>query len=194
MLYRGCSQGIKASELHKKKVLTFYKERDETARQNWLLQLLSIPEDTRVFVDETGFCEFLFRDKCRCKRGENVCIGVPGRRFARTNIVAGLQNGRLISPLEYNGTTDHIVFEFWFSEMLLPSIPAGSTIIMDNATFHRKKILTELALEAKCNVLFLPPYSPDYNPIEKKWANMKKYIRNYGYKHENFQYAINETF
>ena len=155
---------------------------------------MSIPKDTRVFVDETGFCEFLFRDKCRCKRGENVCIGVPGRRFARTNIVAGLQNGRLISPLEYSGTTDHIVFEFWFSELLLPAIPAGSTIIMDNATFHRKKILTELAIKAKCNVLFLPPYSPDYNPIEKKWANMKKYIRNYGYKHENFQNAINETF
>ena len=65
---------------------------------------------------------------------------------------------------------------------------------MDNATFHRKKILIELAMKTKCNVLFLPPYSPDYNPIEKKWANMKKYVRNYAYKHENLQNARNKHF
>ena len=67
-------------------------------------------KNNRTFVDKIGFNEFLFCDKCRCKRGKNVCIGVLGRRFARTNIVADLQNGRLISPFEYNGNTDSYCF------------------------------------------------------------------------------------
>ena len=60
--------------------------------------------------------------------------------------------------------------------MLLPDLPAGSTIVMDNVAFHRKKVLGELAKLANCDILFLPSYSPDYNPIEKIWANIKKYI------------------
>ena len=70
----------------------------------------------------------------------------------------------------------------------------GGTIIMNNATFHRKKILTEWAIKAKCNVLFLLPYFPDYNPIEKVWANIKKYMRNNAYKQECKQKDINEYF
>ena len=76
--------------------------------------------------------------------------------------------------MEYSGTTGHIVFETWFVQMLLPVLPSGSTIIMDNASFHRKKVLAELAKANNCNILFLLPYSPDYNPIEKVWANLKK--------------------
>jgi len=78
--------------------------------------------------------------------------------------------------MEYGGTTDHIVFETWFVKMLLPALPSGSTIIMDNASFHRKKVLAKLAKDKNCNILFLPPYSPDYNPIENVWANLKKKI------------------
>jgi len=60
--------------------------------------------------------------------------------------------------MEYGGTTDHFVFEIWFVQMLLPELPAGSTIIMDNATSHRKKVLAELAKAKNCNILFLPSY------------------------------------
>jgi transposase len=68
-------------------------------------------------------------------------------------------------------------FEMWVKDHLLPAVGAGSTIIMDNASFHRKSKLEEICKPEKINLLFLPPYSPDYNPIEKSWANMKRELR-----------------
>jgi putative transposase len=62
--------------------------------------------------------------------------------------------------------------------LLLNVIPRGSVIIMDNASWHRKKILTAMAKAAKCRVVFLPPYSPDFSPIENTWANLKNWLRN----------------
>jgi transposase len=104
--------------------------------------------------------------------------------------VAGECCGQIIAPMEYADYTDHIVFEGWFEDMFLAELPQGSTIVMDNASFHRKKALRELAGRAKCQVVFLPAYSPDYNPIEKTWANMKMFLRSYIFKFENLQNAI----
>lgn len=93
------------------------------------------------------------------------------------NVVAGICQGKWIAPLEYSGTTNSILFEFWFENCLLKEVDKGSTIILDNATFHRKSVLPELAKRYSCEVLFLPPYSPDLNPIEKKWAWLKRTLR-----------------
>ena len=65
----------------------------------------------------------------------------------------------------------------WFKDCLLEKIPKGCTVIMDNASFHRKSTLRKIA-RGNVRLLFLPPYSPDYNPIEKSWANMKRNLRN----------------
>jgi len=64
--------------------------------------------------------------------------------------------------------------------LLLLCVEAGSVFIMDNARFHRKDVLREMAESANCRVLFLPAYSPDLNPIENEWANLKSFLRNYG--------------
>ncbi len=69
------------------------------------------------------------------------------------------------------------LFEKWFEFDLLSMVPCNYTIIMDNASFHRKKKLGEIAERYSVNLLFLPAYSPDFNPIEKFWANMKKWLR-----------------
>jgi transposase len=68
-------------------------------------------------------------------------------------------------------------FELWFESNLLKNVNPGCSIIMDRASFHRKKQLEEMCVKAKVNLMFLPAYSPDFNPIEKDWANMKNALR-----------------
>ena len=130
-----------------------------------------------------GIDSFIHRQKARAVRGKRVYGKIPGKRYKRTNIVAAKCGNEILAPLEYKGTTDHILFEWWFVTMLLPILALGSVIILDNASFHRKKILKELAEKTGHTIVFLPPYSPDYNLIEKYWAwlkaHLKKIIKNY---------------
>lgn len=140
-------------------------------------QLKTIPASSLVYVDECGISEWLYREYARAPRGDKVEARISGKKFKRTNIVAGICCGDWVAPMEYDGTTDRIMFEFWFEHYLLQEVKAGTTIILDNATFHRKSILPGLAQSRECNVLFLPPYSPDLNPIEMKWAWLKRSLR-----------------
>ena len=89
---------------------------------------------------------------------------ISGKKFNRINIVAGICQGKWVAPRQYSGSTDSNLFEFWFENCLLAEI-RGKYIVMDNATFHRKTRLTELAETKKCKIIWLPAYSPDLNPI-----------------------------
>jgi len=118
------------------------------------------------------------REYGRSLRGERVEDKKRGRKFQRLNVIGALCNGEHSAIECYKHTTNSEFFESWFSECLLMVIPKGHTIIMDNARFHRKVQLRELAEKAGVGLIFLPPYSPDLNPIEKSWANMKRWLRN----------------
>ena len=92
-------------------------------------------------------------------------------------MVAGLINGELIAPMTYEETMTSDFFEAWFQKFLLPTLSTPSVIIMDNARFHRMSRLERLCEEYRHKLLPLPPYSPEYNPIEKTWAHIKKHLR-----------------
>ena len=78
--------------------------------------------------------------------------------------------------MQYGTTMTDEFFERWFEEILLSGLPKEAVIVMDNASFHRKKQLYEIAGNNNITLIFLPPYSPKLNPIEKVWANMKKFL------------------
>lgn len=151
------------------------------------------PEDI-VYIDETGIDQYLYREYARSLRGQKVVEKISGRKFKRTNIVAGICQGEWVAPLEYSGTTDSALFEYWFENCLLKEVKEGSTIILDNATFHKKSVLPDLARDCNCEVIYLPPYSPDLNPIEKRWAWLKKKLRNILHKFDAFSDALRATF
>ena len=140
-------------------------------------RLSVIPKENVVYVDESGIEQYYQREKARSLRGTKVQDTKRGRKFQRTNIVAGLYSGEVVAPFCYVQKTNHEVFEFWFCKCLLPSIPKSWVIILDNASFHRKNKLLELCYDYDVSLLFLPAYSPDLNPIEKVWANLKHFLR-----------------
>jgi transposase len=117
------------------------------------------------------------REYGRALRGNKVEDTKRGRKFERSNVIGAFCNKEYFAIKCYNHTTNSEFFEQWFAECFLKVIPKGYTAIMDNASFHRKSKLYELAEEAGVGLLFLPPYSPDFNPIEKSWANMKRWLR-----------------
>jgi transposase len=80
----------------------------------------------------------------------------------------------------------------WFEFDLLSVVPPGHTIIMDNASFHAKKELYEMADRYSVKLLFLPPYSPDFNPIEKFWANRKRWLRDFSCFYDSLQSALHD--
>lgn len=135
------------------------------------------PESKCVYIDESGIDKFISREHGRSPKGQRIIGEISGKRYARESFVAGLLNNKFIAPLCYTGTCDTILFNFWLENFLLPALGPGYTIIMDNAAFHKSEQTKLLIESAQCNLLFLPPYSPDLNPIEKCWANLKAKIK-----------------
>ena len=147
-----------------------------------------------MYVDETGIDQYLYRPYARSLKGIPVQGKISGKRYERTSIAAGQCQKQIISALQYSGTMDSRLFTFWFETMLLPQVRPGSVIVMDNARFHPKKALHELASRVGCRVLFLPPYSPYLNPIESYWAWLKARLRNILPSFPSLDLAISDCF
>jgi transposase len=92
----------------------------------------------------------------------------------RTSLIGGYCKHRLIAPMLFEGTCNSEIFNDWLEHMLLPDLLVGSVIVFDNAAFHKSQRTFDLIYQAGCTLLFLSPYSPDLNPIEKLWANLKR--------------------
>jgi transposase len=147
-----------------------------------------------VYVDEMGSDAYLFREYARALRGEKVYQKISGKKYKRTSIVAGKCGKNIVAPLQYDGTMDSDLFEYWFEFILLKSIIIGSCIIMDNASFHRKAILSAIAEKYGFIVIFLPPYSPELNPIENFWGWLKNQLRNTIHQYQSFDDALSACF
>jgi transposase len=130
------------------------------------------------------------REYGRSPRGERVCLPTAGRKFKRVNAVAGYCRGNIICPTIYDWNTNSAWFEEWFEWWFMPLMHENSVIIMDNASFHRKKPLIRIAESYGCRMLWLPAYSPDKNPIEHVWANLKNWLRLHSKKYATIQAAV----
>ena len=121
-------------------------------------------------MDECGIDTYLYREYGYAPRGQKVTGRIRGRKYKRCGIAAAKMGERIVAPFQYSGTMNSSLFEFWFSDQLLPSLDKGTVIVMDNASFHSKRRLFSVVQNAGCRLIFLPPYSPELNPIEHFWA------------------------
>ena len=143
-----------------------------------------------MYLDESGFEPNTYRPYAWSKRGKKSYGERSGKRGTRTSLIAaksappalrfpqrkdGASRGKqLLAPVLFNGSTNALWFNQWLSEHLLPELKLNSTLILDNAAFHRKDDVFRIAEAAGHKVLFLPPYSPDFNRIEQDFAIIKK--------------------
>jgi len=125
-------------------------------------------------VDETGFAPTTHRPYARATKGQKVIGYQAALQRPRTSLIGAYQQKRLIAPLLFEGTCNTVLFDHWLLHCLLPNLTQPSLIILDNATFHRASSSRQLIQKAGHRLLFLPPYSPHLNPIEKLWANIKR--------------------
>ncbi len=132
----------------------------------YLEQIQDIPPEKIAYVDECGIDTYLYRKYGYAVRGQPVFGHIRGRKYKRCGIVAAKTADKILAPLQYSGTMDSALFELWFSNQLLPSLNKGTIIVMDNASFHSRKRLVCVAQNAECRLLFLPPYSPELNPLK----------------------------
>lgn len=168
---------VKSNGIYAEKKTIKYRERDEEKREEFQKEIEKASKEEVVYLDESGVDEFLYQDYGWSQRGQRIEAEISGKKFERFSVVAAKCGDKILAPLGYNGTCNTALFNFWLKEILLPTLEPGQIVVMDNASFHKSAETREIIEEAGCKLLYLPPYSPDLNPIEHFWANLKKKMR-----------------
>mgnify|MGYP001770878553 FL=1 len=143
-----------------------------------------------VYVDESGMDERDDYGYGYAPRGERVDALKSGNRQGRINRLAGYRDAQRIAPFTVEGSCNRVVFETWLETCLLPVLHPGDWVILDNATFHHGGRIAALIESAGAQLVYLPPYSPDFNRIEKCWAWLKSRIRKQLHHAESLRHAI----
>lgn len=145
-------------------------------RQEYLSALQQETEKGKklVYLDESGFSETDFRRYAYAPKGMRVEDKVSSHRYTTTTLIAARLDGCFTVPLLFEGSCDKIAFNTWLSQMLCPLLDDTHVVIMDNASFHKGLETAALIRASGASLLFLPPYSPELNPIEKDFAIIKR--------------------
>ena len=129
-----------------------------------------------------------------CLKGECFEAERKGSRKKRVSFIAAFHQQQLVAPMTYEGYCNHVVFERWLEQFLVPNLKPGQIIICDNATFHKGGRIEALIVQAYCRLLYLPPYSPDFNPIEHQWFVLKNRMRKQIQSGRPFREVVDEAF
>jgi transposase len=130
-----------------------------------------------VFLDETGASTNMVRRYGRCPRGERLVDATPWGHWKITTFVAGLRASGLIAPMVLDGPMTGEVFRAYVEQVLVPELQPGDVVVLDNLAAHKVAGIREMIQAARASLLYLPPYSPDLNPIEQLFAKLKALLR-----------------
>ena len=161
----------------KKKTLT-YREQCPAKRQAYLDAFACEVRDsgkTAVSVDECGFPSSQVRRYAYAPRGLCVNDKISGsHRYTSTSLIAARIGDTFTAPVLFQGASDALAFNAWLEHQLCPLLDETYVVIMDNASFHKGSETARLIAQTGASLLFLPPYSPELNPIEQDFANIKR--------------------
>jgi transposase len=146
-------------------------------REAWKEQQKTLDPNHLVFLDESSVNAGMTRLYGRARTNERVCDYVPDVRFERTSILSTIRlNGEQV-PIIYKGTLNSELFVEYLRKFLTPTLGKDDIVVMDNCTSHKSKLVREAIVKLGINIIYLPPYSPDFNPIEMSWSKMKSVLR-----------------
>jgi len=153
-------------------------EGDEFLRAAWRALVAETLEAGRlVFVDEMGSNTSLAPTYAWSRRGERALLRAPRNRGKNTTLFASMSLEGMGRALAVQGSANKAVFEAYVERVLAPSLRPGQVVVMDNLNAHKSEEARELIEARGCQVLFLPPYSPDFNPIEEAFSKIKGLLR-----------------
>jgi transposase len=133
--------------------------------------------DRLVFIDETWAKTNMTRPRGRSLRGTRLIAAVPYGHWKTTTFLAGLRTTGLTAPLVIDGPINGELFLAYVRQQLVPTLRAGDMVVMDNLSSHKRRGVREAIEATGATLAFLPPYSPDLNPIEKMFSKFKAYLR-----------------
>jgi transposase len=172
-----------AGESRSKKVLkaTEQLRADVQEKRRWWEILVHSKDAQRlVFLDETGADTKMARRYGGGEKSSRVISQVPHGHWKTTTFVAALRNTGLTAPLVLDGPMNGESFLAYVTQFLVPTLRPGDLVLMDNLSCHKQAGVQEAIRQAEAHVLYLPPYSPDLNPIEKLFAKWKTLLRKHG--------------
>lgn len=146
-------------------------------RQDWFDSQLDLDPERLIFIDETWASTNMARRHGRSARGERLRVGVPHGHWKTTTFIAALRIGGIVAPFVLDRPINRPAFETYVERVLVPSLSPGDIVIMDNLSSHKGPRVREMIEAAGASLRFLPPYSPDFNPIENAFAKLKALLR-----------------
>jgi transposase len=146
-------------------------------REDWFESQFDLDPLRLVFIDETWTSTKMARTHGRCARGERLRVGVPHGHWKTTTFVAGLRLNGIAAPFVLDGPINRVAFETYVEKVLVPELKPGDIVVMDNLSSHKGAAVGAMIAAAGASLLYLPPYSPDFNPIEKAFSKLKSHLR-----------------
>jgi transposase len=150
---------------------------NQEKRQVWCDQIAEIDPARFVFVDESGVTRSMTRRYGRAPKGERVSGAVPFGRWEVTTLMGALALDGVRASFSVDAATDTDIFQVFVEQILRPVLRSGDVVIWDNLPAHKAPELQAHIEAAQATLLPLPPYSPDFNPIEQCWSKVKEFLR-----------------
>ena len=149
----------------------------KAARQGWFDGQLDLDPERLVFIDETGASTKMARLRGRAPRGERCVASIPHGHWKTTTFTAGLRIGGMVAPMVLDGPMHGAAFLAYVEQVLVPELTRGDVVVMDNLPAHKVTGVEKAIEDVGARLIYLPPYSPDFNPIEMAFSKMKALLR-----------------
>jgi transposase len=146
-------------------------------RESWLENRPGLDPEKLIFIDETGATTKMARLFGRVPRGERCRAAVLHGHWKTTTFTAGLRLGGLAAPMILDGPMDGDAFRAYVRQVLVPELEPGAIVVMDNLPAHKVSGVRDAIEAVGARLLYLPPYSPDFNPIEMAFSKLKAFLR-----------------